>query len=177
MQKEPNTIALPTPEAMSASEIYRRQLATKEQIESEISRFFFHRIFNDESFVSVDSTPSDPKDMLPSLLPLTDVMTIKVALKESLRGDNIGYDNFRDVQELCALERSSGVEISPFDFVDYRSSWLAGLLNNWTSSLYQGLGPYAPSEKQCRRFEAFVKRARKSSFKKTRFAYNEIFND
>lgn len=160
-----------------ASEIYRRQLATKEQIESKISHYFFRRLFNDVSFVHEDPTPNDPENMLPSLLSLTDVMTIKVALKESLRSDHVDFDNFRDKEELCAFERSSGVEISPFDFVDYRSARLAGLLNNWTSSLYKGLGPYAPSEKQCRRFEAFVKRARKSSLKETRFAYDEIFND
>lgn len=167
----------PSKPPMTLAEVYVRQLASRKQIKSEMTHLFSRRLFNADSFVHVDLMNKDPEDMLPNLIPLTDAMTLKVALKDSLKGDAIDFDDFRDDKDLRALERSSGIEITPFDFADYQSTFLAELLEEWTPSLYKGLGPYSPSEKQCRRFVAFVLRARREAFKNTRFAYEEIFND
>lgn len=162
---------------MAGSEIYIRQLASREHLEKETTHNFYRRIFNPDSFVYTSLMNEDPANMFPSLLPLTDIMTIKIALKDSLVGDETNFDEFKRDPCLRALEDFSGIEITPFDFVDFRLDTLSRLLEDWTSGMYHGLGPYCPSESHSRRFLTYVKRAKKGSFKNTRFAYHDMFNE
>lgn len=162
---------------MAASKIYTRQLAGKAELKSSLTEVFRDRLFNSESFVYTHLMNQDPKDLLPSLRPITDIMAIKIALKESLMADNICFDEFKEDFDLLALERSSAVEISSFDFADYRLHRLTELSKDWTASLYYGLGPYNLTKAHRRRFLKFIERVRRESFEDTRFAYDDFLID
>lgn len=145
-------------------------VATRSEIESSQAAFFRNRLFNGNAFAFRHLMDSTPEQLVPEMNQLTDTMALKITMKDRLTRENHSFDDLKSDPDLLSLEKSSGTELSAFDFVDFKLDALCRLLQDW-GCVYADIGPYDLSARHQRRFLFQIEKL-KALFEDTRLAYD-----